>query len=165
MTQRQVVKNSLIAGLVFVSLGGWILHYNIHPVSEESANYLPLIIGFLSIIVVPLLFCFKSTIHYGYVLNGMTVIFGTVLMAHFSLAHWPHPFTVFTLFFKTLLPDVMILFSKFFLGKVLFDIMIFGSDPAQKRIGKWYRYPGMGWWTIHLAGISAVYAIGILIWR
>jgi hypothetical protein len=28
-----------------------------------------------------------------------------------------------------------------------------------------YRYPNMGWWMIHLIGISLVYFLGNYFWR
>ncbi|MFP4081816.1 MAG: hypothetical protein ACLFVG_03550 [Candidatus Aminicenantes bacterium] len=31
--------------------------------------------------------------------------------------------------------------------------------------GKFFRYPNMGWWWVHLVALSAVYALGHFIWR
>jgi hypothetical protein len=165
MTIRTYTKSILLIALVTFSLGGFLLHVRIHPVSQNSANFIPLISGVLSILVIPMLFSFKKTIEYGYVLNGFLVIIGTVGMAHFSIVHWPAPATLGSIILKTMLADILILWSKFFIGKALFDLEIYGYDPHKAKKGKTYRYPNLGWWTIHLVAISLVYLLGNLVWR
>ena len=78
----------------------------IHPQLQNPLYYR----GSLSIIAVPLLFSFKKTYSYGYVLNGMLAIIGTILMAHFSIAHWPAQ-TTFASIMSVTLPDILILWS------------------------------------------------------
>ena len=82
MTVRTYIKSTLLGGLLVMSIGGLLLHSRIHPVSANYSNLVPAISGVLAILVVPLLFCFKRTIDYGYVLNGFLVIIGTITMAH-----------------------------------------------------------------------------------
>lgn len=89
MTARAYVRSTLIAALVVLALGGLMLHVRIHPVAKNFSNIVPVIAGILSVIVVPLLFSFKRTLACGYVLNGFLAIIGTIVMAHFALAHWP----------------------------------------------------------------------------
>jgi hypothetical protein len=165
MTIRTYTKAILLAALVTLSLGGFLLHVRIHPVSQNSANLIPLISGLLSILIIPLLFSFRKTIEYGYVLNGMVVIIGTIAMAHFSIVHWPAPATVGSIILKTTLADIVILWSKFFVGKALFDLEFFGYDQHKAKKGTTYRYPNLGWWLVHLAAISLVYFLGNLLWR
>jgi hypothetical protein len=165
MTIRTYTKSILLIALVTLSLGGFLLHVRIHPVSQNSANLIPLISGVLSILVIPLFFSFKKTIEYGYVLNGFLVIIGTIGMAHFSIVHWPAPATLGSIILKTMLADILILWSKFFIGKALFDLEFYGYDPHKAKKGKTYRYPNLGWWTIHLVAISLVYLLGNLVWR
>ena len=169
MTVRTHVKSVLVAGLAASALGGLLLHTRIHPVAGNPANLIPLLAGLLSVIVIPVLFCYRRTLVWGYVLNGFTVIIGTVVMAHFSLVHWPRPVALPTLlptlFFNTLLADIMMLWGKFFIGKALFDLELFGYDAAHEKKGVWWHYPNLGWWLIHLAAVSTVYTIGNLLWR
>ena len=33
------------------------------------------------------------------------------------------------------------------------------------KAGVTYRYPNMGWWLVHLVGLSIVYTLGNLLWR
>jgi hypothetical protein len=64
---------------------------------------------------------------YGYLLNGLIVIYGTVFMAHFSIAE----ISVKSLppeawFLKSTLPDIGIAWGDFFVGKSLYDMSIRG---------------------------------------
>jgi hypothetical protein len=114
---------------------------------------------------VPLLFFYKKTISYGYVLNGFLAIVATVTMSHFAIVHWPSPATLKAVILTTTLPDILIVGSKFFIGKSLFDLEIFGYDPDRARLGKTFRYPNMGWWLVHLVAITIVYSLGNILWR
>ncbi|MEJ2725671.1 MAG: hypothetical protein P8175_13705 [Deltaproteobacteria bacterium] len=67
MMQKQKLRLLLILGLVFVSLGGWVLHGRIHPPSELPLNYIPFIAGLIGMILVPILFLFRKTVAYAYV--------------------------------------------------------------------------------------------------
>jgi hypothetical protein len=165
MTVRTYTKSMLMAGLLVLSIGGLLLHSRIHPVSGNSSNFVPAVSGVLSILIVPLLFLFRKTIAYGYVLNGFTVIIGTVTMAHFSIAHWPAQTTVQAILLNTLLADILMLWGKFFVGKAIFDLEFFGYDAVKEKKGQTIRYPNMGWWFVHLAGVSVVYYLGHILWR
>ncbi len=165
MSIRAYVKTILLIALITLSLGGFLLHLRIHPISKNSSNLVPVISGILSILVIPMLFSFKKTIAYGYVLNGFLVIIGTIAMTHFSLVHRPNPLTLGTLLFNTTFCDILILWTKFFLGKSLFELEFFGYDDNRTKKGNTFRYPNLAWWIVHLAGVSLVYGLGNLIWR
>jgi hypothetical protein len=155
----------MLTALIILSLGGFLLHLRIHPISKNSANIIPVISGLLSMMVIPLLFSFKKTIAYGYVLNGFLVIIGTIAMTHFSLVHPPKPLNPAAILFNTTLADIVILWGKFFIGKSIFELEFFGYDDGKTKKGQIFRYPNMGWWLIHLAGVSLVYFLGNLFWR
>lgn len=165
MTHKTNIRNLLLTGLVICSLIGLPIHLMVHPASRMPVFYVPVISSLASTVLVPLLFLFRRTIHYGYVLNGMTVIVGTVTMVHYSINQFPQPFLFANLLYKTLVIDVLILGMKFCMGKALFDLEMFGSDLKAERRGTWYRYPNMGWWWIHLFSIGIVYAAGNILWR
>jgi len=164
MTARTYVKTMLLCALVALAFGGLVLHLRIHPVSKIPSIIVALVAGILSVVVVPFLFSRKSLVEYGYVLNGMLVIVGTITMGHFSLAHWPAPATFKTVILETLLADIAVLWGNFFVGKALFDLEVFGYDPSREKKGKTWRYPNLGWWMVHLVAISTVYSIGHLLW-
>lgn len=109
MLKKQNIKILLLAGLILISLGGWLLHLRFHPLSSNISFSVPLAAGILSVVAVPLLFGFKKTISYGYVLNGIIVIIGTITMAHYSLAFLPQRLSVPYLVLNTTFPDIAIL--------------------------------------------------------
>jgi hypothetical protein len=168
MSVRTYTRTILLLALFTLGLGGALLHLRAHILPQLSQNpsfAVPLISGILSVIIIPLLFLSKKTIHYGYVLNGILVILGTVTMAHFSLAHLAVPISLGSLVLKTTFADIMLLWGRFFVGKSLFDLELFGYEQSREKKGISYRYPNMGWWGIHLVAISTVYYLGHLVWR
>jgi len=86
-------------------------------------------------------------------------------MAHFSIVHWPNPATPESVILNTTLGDILVLWSKFFVGKSLFDLEFYGYDHSREKKGKTYRYPNLGWWLIHLVTVSVIYTLGSALWR
>lgn len=164
MVQKQKIRVLLVVGLFFVSLGGWLLHIRIHPLSKLAVNYIPFIAGLISVTAVPPMFLFRKTLAYAYVLNGMLVIIGTITMTHFSLVDPPEIVTPVTIIMGTLFPDIVILFTNFILGKTLFELEMLKSEETHSRHGRFFRYPNMGWWFVHLFSLSAVYVLGHFLW-
>lgn len=165
MSTRTYIKSLLLVSLITLAIGGFFLHLRIHPFTEHAYGIVPFISGLLSILLVPCLFSFRKTLDYGYILNGLLVIIGTITMAHFAVAHWPQPVSFEALLLNTTLADILILWAKFFVGKALFDLELYGYDPNRTKAGVSWRYPNLGWWMIHVAAIAAVYWLGNLLWR
>ena len=126
-------KRVLLAALFFIALGGFMLHYRIHPVWVldkatgsllfSGTNLLSNLFPLVDVVVVTLLFAFRRTAAYGFLLNGLIVIYGTIFMAHFSLAQLGGkslPIEAWIL--KSTLPDIAILWGDFFVGKALYDL-------------------------------------------
>jgi len=151
---KKKIKFLLIFGLFFMSLGGGWMHYNYHPYAQTGYGWVPFIVGLISVLIVPVLFAFKKTVHWAYLLNGFAVIIGTITMAHFSLevhAIWP---------------DIAILWGKFAVGRAIFCLEVYPLDSNPKVKGlSLIRYPNMGFWFVHFAAWTAVYLLGHFIWR
>lgn len=147
MTQKQTLRITLIAAIGFLGLGGWGLHLFIHPPAKEAQNWIPFVAGLLSVILIPLLFSFRKTVAYAYVLNGMLAIVGTITMAKYKL-----------------LPDIVMLFAKFLLGKALFDLELLRDGGAPHRQGRFWRYPNLGWWYAHLVLMTGAFLLGYYFW-
>jgi len=160
MNRKQLIKTTLIVSLFFLALGGWLLHLRIHPLAKNTSNLFPYLSGILSVFCLPLLFSFRRTIVLAYILNGFSAIFGTILMAHFSIVHFQGAFTAENFFLTTTFADITVLWGKFALGKALFDLEHLKSDTDVAAKGHFFRYPNMGWWWVHLVALSAVYYLG-----
>jgi hypothetical protein len=151
---KKQIKFTLIFALFAVALGGGWFHYTYHPFAKTGFGWVPFIAAIVSVLAVPLLFMSRKTVHWGYLLNGFTVIVGTVTMGHFSLALAP------------LWPDIAILWGKFAIGRALFCLEVYPADADPKPRG-WarLRYPNLGFWGVHLALWSLVYFLGGTFWR
>jgi hypothetical protein len=96
----------------------------------------------------------------------MTVIIGTIAMAHFSIEHHPQTWTLQTIFLGTLLADIVLLWGKFAVGKALFELDVAVSQPdAPMRNGRFFRFPNMGFWLVHVVTLTVVYIIGSYFWK
>ena len=165
MSRKEIIKATLVAGLFFLALGGWVLHYKIHSVAKNPDNIIPLISGMVSVFFIPLLFCFKPTIASAYIINGFLAIIGTVLMAYFSIANFKGPLTPENIVLNSLTADIAVLWGKFAVGKALFDLEFLKSEADVGVRGRFFRYPNMGWWWAHLFALSTVYALGNIFWK
>jgi hypothetical protein len=166
MKQKDHFRILLILAIFFLALGGWLLHLRIHPITEDSEYFIPAIAGFISVIITPLLFIFRRTVPFAYIINGMTVIIGTITMTNFSLEHRPEVWNLQTILFGTLLADIILLWGKFAVGKSLFEMELALRQPdAPVHRGRFFRYPNMGFWLVHVVTLSAVYIIGRLFWK
>ncbi len=151
-----------VFAIVLLSLGGWLLHARIHTVSFDPANpsnpafLVPFIAGLLSIIAAPLMMNFKETFVVGYLINGITVIIGTLTMATMSLSALPSPLTIPSIFLKTLLPDIFLLFPKLFLGQMV--LIHYYPNGMGRMFTSW-------WWTKHFIYLGVVFTLGHFIWR
>ena len=166
MKKRDYLRLVLILAIFFLALGGWLLHLRIHPIAKDAENYIPLVAGFISVFLIPVLFIFRSTISFAYLLNGMTVIIGTITMTHFSIENHPQVWTLQTILLGTCLPDILMLWGKFAVGKALFDLdPVINRPDAEISSGRFFRFPNMGFWFVHVITLTVVYLIGSYFWK
>jgi hypothetical protein len=133
-------KNSLLSALFILALAGLMLHLRIHyfmlPDKMNPGNtifdltrFLSFIFPLIDVFVVTLLFLSRKTAVYGYLLNGMIVIYGTVFMAHYSLAEMiAKSIPLSQMLLKSTLPDIGIAWADFFVGKALYDYYLKGGS-------------------------------------
>ena len=166
MKKKDYLRVVLILAIFFLALGGWLLHLRIHQPAKDAENYIPFMAGLISVFVIPVLFIFRPTMPFAYLLNGMTVIIGTITMTRFSIEHPPQVWNVQTIFLGTLLADIILLWGKFAVGKALFELESAINQPeAPMRTGRFFRFPNMGFWFVHVFTLTAVYIIGGYLWK
>ena len=133
-----MTKRILLLTLLILAVSGLFLHYRIHNflvpdrsnpgiVIFDATKFLSFIFPVIDVVVVTLLFTSRKTAVYGYLLNGLIVIYGTIFMAHFSIAEISAkaiPSSAWLL--KSTLPDIGIAWADFFVGKALYDLIIRG---------------------------------------
>ena len=126
-------KNNLLLALFFFAGAGLLLHFRIHGfmvadrlhpgVFTFNAALLPAsLLPLLDVFVVTALFMSRRTAVYGYLLNGLLVIYGTILMAHYSLTEMAaKSLPIHAMLLNSTLPDIFIAWGDFFVGKALYD--------------------------------------------
>ena len=166
MKKKDYLRLTLILAIFFLALGGWLLHLRIHPIAKGAEYYIPAVAGFISVIIISILFIFRSTTPFAYLLNGMTVIIGTITMAHFSIKNPPQVWTLQTILLGTCLPDILMLWGKFAIGKALFEMEFTINHPDDTmRSGRFFRFPNMGFWFVHVVTLTTIYIIGNYFWK
>ncbi len=145
-----------IWALLLLSLGGWMLHFRIHPLSGNPSNFVPFFFGLVGVIVTPQLFNYRKTVVIAYLLNGAGVIIGTIAMASLSLSALPHPLTFTGVTFRTTLADILILLPKLLLGQMILTHFY----PA--GLGRMFT---LGWWVRHFFYFSIAFSLGHFLWR
>ena len=108
-----------ILALFFLSLGGLLLHLRIHPISKSVFNVVPAAFGIVTTLALPLLFNYRRTVAWAYVINVATVVVGAVTMAWFSWVNWQGPITLKTVILHSTLADILILSAKLPLGQMI----------------------------------------------
>jgi hypothetical protein len=108
-----------ILALFLLSLGGWVLHFRMHPPSQEAANLIPLVFTSLGVVVLPVMFSLRSTVRWAYLINIAAVIVGTISMAHESIETWTGPVSLYRIIFESTLADIVILLAKLPLGQAI----------------------------------------------
>jgi len=132
-------KYTLLTVLVLLAVSGLLLHYRIHSfiVADklhpggfvfDSTKFFAALFPLIDVILVTALFMSRKTAVYGYLLNGLIVIYGTIFMAHFSLAEMAaKSIPLQAMFLKSTLPDIGIAWADFFVGKALYDLYMKGE--------------------------------------
>jgi len=131
-------KSTLLTVLVLLALSGLLLHFRIHNfmVADklhpgvlvfDGTKFFATLFPLIDVILVTALFMSRKTAVYGYLLNGLIVIYGTVFMAHFSLAEFAaKSIPLQAMLLKSTLPDIGIAWADFFAGKALYDLYMKG---------------------------------------
>lgn len=129
------MRKSLLAALFLIALGGFLLHYRIHhfmipdPLNPgqmifSCTMFLATLLPLIDMFVVTTLFVWNRTALYGYLLNGLIVIYGSILMAHYSIMQFSiKAIPLADWWLKSTLPDIAILWADFFIGKALYDLI------------------------------------------
>ncbi len=106
--------------MFFLALGGFLLHYRIHPFT--GIFRVATIASLSDVFLITALLCRRQTAIYGLLLKGMFVILGAILMGHFSITEFigKNP-TLSDWIFKSTLADILIALAGFLIAKAIYD--------------------------------------------
>lgn len=132
-------RGTLLTALFLMALSGLMLHLRAHffmiadkmnpgGLIFDPSRFMASFFPFIDVTIVSALFLFRRTAVYGYLLNGLIVIYGTIFMAHFSIASViAKSLPLSDLLFRSTLPDIGIAWADFFVGKALYDLYMKGQ--------------------------------------
>jgi hypothetical protein len=133
-------KSTLLIALFLLALSGLMLHYRIHNfmIADkltpgnflfDPTKFFATLFPLVDVILVTALFMSRKTAVYGYLLNGLIVIYGTIFMAHFSISEMiVKSIPLSSMLLKSTLPDIGIAWGDFFVGKALYDLYMKGTN-------------------------------------
>jgi len=128
-------RKYLICAQILLALGALWLHCRIHPymvpdpLTGTTELHVGKLIAFIfclvDVFLVTGLFISPKTAVYGYILNGMLVVFGSVMMAHFSIAILIDTKMSFDVWiWKSTMPDIIIAAGDFMVGKAIYEFSV-----------------------------------------
>lgn len=136
------LRHLLLLCLFLMAFGAVGLHLNYHPPLEELENpgeYVPVFRNIFAlgcaladVVLVTFLFSRKKTAAWGYLLNGMLIIYGTVIMTQYGWlqVHYQEG-SLINYFFHPTLPYLSVAWADFFAGAVLYKLW-FVPEPEPK---------------------------------
>ncbi len=102
----------LLTIYIGISIGGMIIHMNLHPVTESLYFFWASPVNLLSVIVIPVLLARPSTVGWGFMLNAGTILIGTVGMSYYMLLTLEGTVTLQWLFSDSPLKGIVVLWAK-----------------------------------------------------
>jgi hypothetical protein len=82
----QTQRATLWWALMALAVGATLLHYRIHPPGEDPTDLWPNLFSLIDLVIVSVLFRFRSTALLGLLLNSFLAFLGIIMMADFSLS-------------------------------------------------------------------------------
>lgn len=131
-------RPQLWVALVALALGATLLHFRIHP-PDELTDVWPNLFSWIDLVVVSLLFLFRSTAILAVILNSFLAYLGIIMMADFSLsatlagkvAVSPGA-NFFGWLLLTTFPDITILGADFLVGLALYRVIMTESVSSKQ---------------------------------
>lgn len=123
-------RTQLWFALVCLALGASMLHYRVHP-PQDLTHVWATAFCLVDLILVSILFCFKSTAVWALLLNGFIAFLGIILMSDLSIvATYAGSIKVspreapFQWLLQTTFPDIAILVADFLVGLALYRVIM-----------------------------------------
>lgn len=134
MIEISIVRRMLLAAMFLLALGALLIHFTIHPPFESGkvsfTNSMASLFPLIDVVLVTWFFSRKNTAAWGYLLNGLIVIYGTVFMTHCGWAKVHTPDTSLWGYILTpTSPDIVIAWADFFMGAVLYKLWFHPAPP------------------------------------
>lgn len=117
--------------LVGLALGAIMLHYKLHPPQDNLTHFWATMFCAIDLVLVSILFLYKSTAVWGLLLNSFIAFLGIIMMSDLTIVStyagwikvspWEQPLQWCL---ESMLPDIAILAADFLVGLVLYKIIM-----------------------------------------
>lgn len=125
-----------------ITLGGMLMHLKFHSPLKSLYFWWASPVNAVSLLIIPVLYCRPSTAGWGFMVNSLAVLIGTVGMSYYSLLNLERPLTFYRLFIESTLPNILILWTKIPIAYLILLQMQPNREPLQKRGCKeWQEKP------------------------
>ncbi|MGB6067432.1 MAG: hypothetical protein WBG50_21720 [Desulfomonilaceae bacterium] len=121
----------LWVALIGLSLGGFMLHFRIHP-PKTLTYFWPSLFSGVHVVVVSLLFLSRRTAVWGLLLNSFLAFIGIIMMTDFTIfstlagSYKASPSTgPLSWLLESMFPDNCVLFADFLVGLALYRAVIY----------------------------------------
>ena len=139
MVQVAAIRRALLAAMFLLATACLTLHFHYHYPFDKTvtgglsfANYTASAVTLLDACLVTFLFARKKTAVWGYLINGLLVIYGIVFMTHFGWARVYSPQApLHHYLFTPTSPYVLLAVVDFLMGHVLYNLW-FLEAPKKK---------------------------------
>ena len=138
MIQIANIRRALIVFMFLFAVGSLTVHFRFHPPFENPGgdglsftNSVASVFTFLDVVLVTFFFSRKKTAAWGYLFNGLIVIYGIVFMIHCGWAKISSPGTPLAEYlFTPTSPYIIMACIDFLLGYVLYKLWF--MNPPKK---------------------------------
>lgn len=128
-------RTQLWLALVLLALGAIMLHYKLHP-PKDLTHFWATAFPAVDLVLVSILFLFRSTAVWALLLNSFIAYLGIILMSDLTVvstyAGWIKVSPLvdpFQWLLQSMLPDIAILVADFLVGLALYKVIM--SQPRQ----------------------------------
>jgi len=138
----KTLRRQLWTVLAALALGSTLVHLRIHPPTNVAYLW-PNLFSWLDLVVVSLLFLYRSTALLGLILNSFLVFLGIIMMADYSLTAtlagqvrlMPGD-NFFGWLLQTTFPEMVVVITDFLVGLALYRVVMALSSEQQAVNGK-----------------------------
>jgi hypothetical protein len=132
-------RTQLWVALVCLAIGASMLHYKAHPPQENLTHFWATFFCLIDLVVVSILFLYKSTAVWALLLNSFIAFLGIIMMTDLAIvsqyAGWikvnPRE-EPFRWLLETMFPDIIILVADLMVGLALYQAIMTEPNAARR---------------------------------
>lgn len=129
----------LWVALVCLAIGASMLHYKVHPPQENLTHFWATFFCLIDLVLVSILFLYKSTAAWAVMLNSFIAFIGIIMMTDLTIVSLHQGWIKanpsqqpFQWLLETMIPDIVILIADLMIGLALYQVIMTEPKPARQ---------------------------------